>query len=490
MAPQYLLLLDAHHLTLLSWQPSSLEEVQRFALDETGQGAFQGWLAAHPDTKLSLLANLAEECFQVETLPYLRGRDRSAVLERRLAQHFFGTPLTLSLSLGHLQTHRKEERVLLAALTQPALVEPWLKLLQASHTPFAGLYSLPQLTGSLCRLLELPLDRCLILTVHPHGLRESLVMGGEAVFSRLTPLPDSSIAGMATSIASEAHKLHQYLCSQRILGRDEALTICPLVPPRALEAVQAACPDLGSLRFLPQDLHRASEKLGLKPDADSRHADPLFLHLLATHPPHQQFAPPALRHDFFLSRIRYGLVTCGMVALLAGLLWMSKEWLTAHQLQEETQRTEAAYQRAQTEYGALAHQIPGLALGPEEVRKLLAQYDQLQARQENPCRAMRDLSHALDQVPAARLDKLHWECHQAHSSTLTVDGSLPASEPRLLVNQFEQLLKALEERGIQTEILTHPVDITPDKPLRGGDMGQENAAPPNFRLRLHQGDRS
>lgn len=489
MTTQHLLLLDAHQLSLQAWHQSSLEEVQRFSLDEAGQSDFQAWLTAHPDTELSMLANLAEEGFQVETLPYLHGRDRQAVLERKLAQHFFGTPLTLALSLGHLQTHRKEERVLLAALTQPALVDPWLKILKTRHTPFAGLYSLPQLTGSLCRQLELPLDRCLILTVHPHGLRESLVMGGEAVFSRLTPLPDSSIAGTATSIASEAHKLHQYLCSQRIIGRDESLTVCPLVHPKALDAVQAACLDLGALRFQIQDLHKAADQLGLKSAPGNSHADGLFLHLLATHPPRQQFAPTALRHDYFMARIRYGLVASGIVILLAGLLWMSKELVTTHQLQAETARMEGEYVSLQAEYASLAHQIPGLALGPDEIRTLLAQYDQLLRQQDNPCRAMSELSHALDAVPTARLDRLHWECNRVQS-TLTVDGNLPATEPRLLVNRFEQLLRALDHRGIRADILTHPVDIAPDKPLRGGDLGQDNIPPPNFKLRLYWEDKS
>lgn len=484
MTTRHLLLLDAHQLALHVWHQSRLEEAQRFSLDTDGQAAFQRWLAAHPETELSLLANLAEEGFQVETLPYLRGRDRQVVLERRLAQHFFSTPLTLVQSLGHLHSHRKEERVLLAALTQPALVEPWLQAIRTARVPCAGLYGIPQLTGSLCRLLGLPRERCLILTIHPHGLRESLVMGGEAVFSRLTPLPDSSIAGMATSIASEAHKLHQYLSSQRIIGRDESLSVCPLVHPRALEAVQSACPDLGALRFQVQDLHAAAAKLGLHSPPAGNHADPLFLHLLATHRPRQQFAPAELRHDYMVARIRSGLVAGSIVILLAGLLWMSKELVIAHQLQGETAHMESETASQQAEYAQLAGQVTGPALDPESLRLLLARYDELVQQQDSPCRAMRELSHALDAAPAVRLEKLRWECDRVRS-TLAVEGSLPATEPRLLVNHFEQLLRALNDRGIRTDILTHPVDIALDKPLRGGDLGQDNAPPPIFRLRLH-----
>lgn len=488
MTTRHLVLLDAHALTLYVWQRAQLTLVQQFAPGEAGQAAWLAWLQAHPDCELLWLANLAEEGFHVETLPYLRGRDRDTVLARKLAQHFFNTPLTLAQSLGHLHGHRKEERVLLAALTQPALLEPWLNAMRNARTPLAGIYTLPQLTGRLCRLLELPADSCLLLTLHPHGLRESLVMGGEAVFSRLTPLPDSSIAGMAASIASEAHKLHQYLCSQRYIARDEVLTVCPLVPRQARAAVEAACPDIGPLRFRIADLEAAAQRIGLATPPTAVYADLLFLHLLATRRPRQQFAPAPWRHAHRIARLRYGLVAGGLTILCAGLLWLGREILIAHQLRAETAHMATLAARQHAEFARLAQQLPGPAQDPETLRQLLADYDALRRQQDTPCRAMRALSHALDAAPAVRLERLHWECDRQRSS-LEVEGSLPATEPRLLRQHFEQLMRALAAHGIRADILTHPIDIASDKPLRGGDFEPSETSPPVFKLRLYWEDR-
>ncbi len=483
MGAQHLLLLDSHQLGLYRWHQGELQEQARHPLGSAGQAALARWLEAHRDTQLRLLANLAEEGFQVETLPYLRGKDRRVVLERRQAQHFFGTPYVLETSLGHLQTHRKEERVLLAALTQPALLEPWLQLLQQGHIPFAGLYSMPQLTGTLCRLLDLPLERCLVLTVHPHGLRQSLVMGGETVFSRLTPLADSSIAGMAGSIAAEAHKLHQYLTSQRLIGRDEQLTVCPLVQQRALEAVGRTCLSQGPLVFQPLELGQAASRLGCRWVPEDSLADPLFLHLLASHPPRHQFAPALLRQDYLLARLRRGLLGLGLIILAGGLLLLGRELNSIRLMQGEQARMEAAAGKLQTEYGQLLAGIPGLSLDQEQLRRLLDQYDRMRQRQA-PSQAMVVLSHALDGVPEARLERLFWQW-EGRQSSLTVEGSLPPGDPRQQVQHFERLLLALDNRGIRSEVLSHPVDMAPDKPLRGGDQDADGAPAPGFRLRLY-----
>ncbi len=481
MPSRHLLLLDASELTLFSGPPSRLGEVQRFSQDEAGQAAFQAWLAAHPDTELSLLANLSEEGFQVETLPYLRGRDRQAVLERKLARQFGGTPLTLAQSLGHRHSHRKEERVLLAALTRPALVEPWLAAIRAARVRFTGLYGIAQLTGRLCRQLGLPRERCLILTLHPQGLRESLVQEGEAVFSRLTRLPDGSLAELAAGIASEAHKLHRYLSSQGWIDRDERLTVCPLLPPQAVKAVRAACPDQGALCFQVEDLFSAAERLELRPDSD---ADALFLSLLARRRPRPQFAPVALCRDHEAARIRSGLIAAGLVIFLSGMLWMGRAWQIASEREEQTARLDAEAASHEAEYANLAREVSGPAQDPESLRLLLTRYDELQRQQDSPMRTLGELSHALDAVPAAQLEKLHWESGRA-GSTLAVEGRLPATEPRLLMSRFEQLLRALGNQGIRTEILTQPVDFGPDKPLRGSDLDQDTAPAPDFKLRLY-----
>jgi hypothetical protein len=68
-----------------------------------------------------------------------------------------------------------------------------------------------------------------LLTLQDHSIRESFLVDGQTLFSRMAPLTDSSIAGIASSFAAEAGKLHQYLVANaRLVGTKR----CPFLSPR------------------------------------------------------------------------------------------------------------------------------------------------------------------------------------------------------------------------------------------------------------------
>ena len=51
---------------------------------------------------------MAEESFQLETIPFLQARDRTAVISRKLSQLFCTTPKdTAAFSLGYEKTRRR-----------------------------------------------------------------------------------------------------------------------------------------------------------------------------------------------------------------------------------------------------------------------------------------------------------------------------------------------------------------------------------------------
>lgn len=483
MKTRYLLQLDAQQLIIQRWQQADLQELACFSPNEQGRADFQSWLQAHPGLPFSLLVNLAEEGFQVETLPHLGSRERQVVLERRFKQHFFGTPLTLAQSLGYQKAQRREERVLLAALTQPSSLEPWLHTLQTCHTPLLGLFSQHQLTGELCRRLALPLDHCLVLTRHAQGLRQSLVMQGETVFSRLTPLADSQIA-------SEVQKLHQYLSSQQLINWEAPLTVCHLTHPLSHHDLQASGLDQGVWHFRTVDICSAATKLGLKTQLTSSLADPLLLHLLATRPPRWQFAPAALRQSYLQARLQRGLLLGAGTILLTGLLLMGTELLSARHLQAETSHVRRQGDALQAEYERLSPRIPGLELDQEQVQALLARHEQIASQQQTPAPILTTLSQGLSMVPGIKLEKLHWQ-GEKDGSSLSVEGSLPASDPQQQARDFAQLLAALNQPDIALQVIRHPVETAPDKPLRGGDLEVATHQSPtlSLRLRLQTGGR-
>ena len=154
MRARRLLFLGLHQLTAYHWQGGTLHDEGHFTIGPEGYAEFAAYLRHHSGCTFMLLANVAEEGYQPETIPYLQGRDRQAVIERKLGQYFFGASLACAKSLGYEKNKRKDERLLLAGFTNPAQIMPWTALIQSLGVPLVGIYSLPLLGPQLLKKLR------------------------------------------------------------------------------------------------------------------------------------------------------------------------------------------------------------------------------------------------------------------------------------------------------------------------------------------------
>src|SRR5207249_3616954 len=91
-----------------------------------------------------------------DQIPFLRGGDRDAVLQRRLAQRYRDTRLAAALSLGYVAGTRRNERLLLASFTNTQQLAPWLDALEEAGTKLTGVYSVLRLAQYLGTLRVLP----------------------------------------------------------------------------------------------------------------------------------------------------------------------------------------------------------------------------------------------------------------------------------------------------------------------------------------------
>jgi hypothetical protein len=290
MYARRLIYLSAHQITAFSWQAGVLSDEGSFEATEAGKQRFANYLAHHSKSIFSILANVSDESFHIEMIPFLRGADRSAIIARKLGQLFFNATLTTSISLGHEKSRRKNERIMLAALTNNELFAPWLDALARAGAALAGIYSLPLLGPLLLRKLGVSDERCLLLTVQDQSIRQSYLEKGELHFSRLVPLPNSGIGGIAQTFATEARKLQQYLVSQRVIGRQQPIKAYLLAHADARQAVEDSCVDSESLSFGIFDIEDCAHRCGLKALPPDTAARPCFCSSWPL-PPHARSLP-------------------------------------------------------------------------------------------------------------------------------------------------------------------------------------------------------
>lgn len=473
MTTCHLLFLEAGRLSAFVRQRGKLETAGVFSANAAGNEQFANYLAERRQGRFYLLTNLADEAYASESIPPLSGGDRRTLIARKARQHFPEPALNCVYSLGREKTGRRNENLLISALTAPEQLQPWLQLIKDAQAALIGIYSTAQLGGPLLGKVGQAAPHCLLLCQFGHSLRESYLNEGCTVFSRLIAIGDTSAPAIANDFVTEASRLHQYLIGQRRIGREARLPIFILAHPQAVAEIEKSCAAAGNLDFRIIDKHLAARRLKLEAQPEDSCCTSLFLQLLANQQPREQFAGPALRLDYRLAQSRrlLGYLGFGMLSL-SGLS-------TAHTLHQAQALREASWQMGhdqqllQQRYQAIVGGFPKLDLDPGSVRQLIERHDELAAQRNQLAPGLFMLGSILDQVSEIELDNLDWRVENiapgAQASVvqeaITLNGHLPGENAgaarRQALASLEHFNKLLRSTSNCTAEIAKPLLTTP-----------------------------
>lgn len=513
MADKRILAFNGTSITALRWQSGLVTTDQLFGADALGQEAFSAYLDSAKDSLFYVLADVSEEGFQLETIPYVQGSDRDALIKRRLGQFFFGTPYSLGLSLGRQKDGRRDESVLFAALTRPESLTPWLELIQKSARPLVGIYSVPLVLAENAQQLVSGHQQFLLVTMAANGLRHTFFSGGKIQFSRLSQLTSHNQEEFALTCVREATRTHQYLLGQRMIARNTTMQTFVLAHPDNHIALRAAIADTDRISFELLDLVSLAKKVKLKTPTPDSHCDALFAHQLVTHTPKAQFAPAIDRKQYRLTQIRFGLRAAAFAILFGCLLFAARIGMQWKDLQENAVVTNSQAAADNKRHAALIDELPKIKLTPDNLRAVIARYQELTQRSGGMTPLLAHLSAALEAMPTITLQRLEWNMGKVASTpaqsspvgspaakaplvatqpqvttTLLVVARLPIStalDQRLQLETVDALVARLRTDSIQVSIVKSPVDIESGKALkRNSAETARPTGPPEFTIQL------
>src|SRR6185503_5173786 len=336
MANRRLLYVTAEDHYLYRAGGGGLELEGKFPGDDLGITAFREHLMSRPGGLFSVVAVPLEKNFHEEQIPLLRGGDREAIVQRRLAQRYRDTRLAAALSLGEAPSaERRNERLLLASFTNTQQLAPWLDALEDGGARLAGVYSLPLLAPALAARLGVKSGRALVVTATRAGLRQCYVDNGKLRFARLERTIDMVPQALAMFVRSETQRLAQYLVTLRALPREGApVQVLVVAPPGQREVFEQALTSDARLVFQTVDYAHALRAVRLRKVPEVTRAEALFLHLAATQPPREQFASRQDRRRYRVWQLQRGIVAAGVAAFAGCVLYGSSKWLEVLQLRE------------------------------------------------------------------------------------------------------------------------------------------------------------
>lgn len=515
MAAKRILLLDGLLFTAYYWHAGHIKAEGEFSPEPAGLEALAAYLKKNRTSVFYLLADTAEEGFQLEDLPYVQGGDRNALLQRRLGQYYYNTPLSAAISLGRAPTGRRDEKVLFAALTRVETFTPWLDTLREAEANLAGVFSVPLvLAGCAPKLLDEG-EPVLLVTLTRAGVRQSFFDHGKLHFSRLSPLATKSLEEVARTSASDSAKIYQYLLAQRQIPRGAPLRTKIVAHAGQIPELQEYCRSTSELRFEFVDLATVTRHQGLKDAPVDSNADRLFIHCLATKTPAQQFAPARDTRIHHLCRIRFALTSAAWLILVGCLLFAGKTSLNLYELRDAIEASKAATVADNQRYKAILDSLPKVGISPDNLRALIARLDLLKKRTPAMEPLLVHLSLALNDDPRIELLSLEWKIADSLDtgekvqtgarapvgapaalataagvwSVIEIKARLPlgmTSDRRGQIELIESFAARLRSPQTNVRILSRPFDIESDKPLKSVSEqgGAKLADAPTFALRI------
>jgi hypothetical protein len=510
---RHLLLLDSTGLTAYRWQAAGPHVEASFTADAAGLQAFDLYLNQRGSNHLYyLLADVADEGFQIDDLPFVRGGDRDEMLKRKLSQYFYGTPLSLSMSLGRTKTGRRDERFLFAGLTGYSFFEPWLQILRGAEAQLVGVYSTPFVLAALAGKLIDKTKPVLLMSATKAGLRQTFFDGGQLRFSRLTQLATGTVGELATACGTEARKTYQYLAAQRMVARDTPLKTLIMAHPSHFGIIGERCESTVEREVSLIDLVAEAQKQGLKTLPADSFADLLILHLLARRTPVEQFAPAPERHLYRLWQTRIALKVVAGAVLAASLVFAATQFVDHLELSNTNSMLQSEVDLGKRRYNNMLQGLPPVSISYDALRTLTDRYDLLAKRSTGPEPALQHISRALGRSPKVELNRLEWWIANRPDETrittqgdagqagrpgtaaagvpgyavVTIHAQLPiamASDHRSQLDAVNSFAETLRDQDTQVQVVAFPFETESGKAIRSTDASSQ-IDPPRFVLRM------
>jgi hypothetical protein len=510
MAARRLLYVTAEDHYLYRAAGGGLELEGRFSGDDLGITSFREHLLARPGGLFSVVADIACEDFHEEQIPFLRGSDRDAIVQRRLAQRYRDTRLATALSLGEAPSaERRNERLLLASFTNTQQLSPWLDALEDAGVRLAGVYSVPLLAPALAARLGVKGGRALVVTATRAGLRQCYVDNGRLRFARLERTIDMVPQALAMFVRSETQRLAQYLVTLRALPREGApVQVLVVAPAGQREVFEQALPSDARLVFRTIDYAQALQSVKLRKLPEVSRAEALFLHLAATQAPREQFASRQDRRRYLVWQLQRGIVAAGVAGFAACALYGGAKWLEVMSLGDEAAAQQRQARAAAEQYERNTATFPVTQTSSENLKVAVVEFTRLAERSAAPDRSLAHLSQVLGRFPQMEVDGVVWSVGRPADRTtraaaagapvkpepagdtaviLEVSGRVTAAQRtdyRGITAQVENFAAALATSGYQIVERKLPFDITSEGTLTGDIGATDTGEAPRFTIVL------
>ncbi|MBV1889681.1 MAG: hypothetical protein KUG54_01510 [Gammaproteobacteria bacterium] len=474
MAQTLVLTLFSEQAVMQHWRGRQL--VQEWPLEGPEQSnARLGEIGAlAPNCPVIVLADIADEELRSTQIPKVFGKARKLLLARSLNQAFAGMQYRAIEPQGTIQGQRKDEKLLLMAITRSDWIEQWLTALKSQQFMIQQVSTASMALATLARQQKWKsASELVVYRHHDNGLRQLFLNQGATELSRLSLAPTGG-QNLAMQFVSEATTTRQYLNNSRALSQDATLTVRVLHRPQMGESLAEGLAELQQVDLQLTDISQVSSQLKLQLPQTELRADHLLGWVAANLTQKlPDFSSAATKYSFQRYANGQRLIQTASLVTVALLFWAASELFAIWEfskMDDEQQnllgRWQQLLQNAETDTLPTATQ-------PIAMKQAVELSQQLNQQRRFPVQALRQLARALADQPDLRFRKIEWA---APEQTLTSYQSESRQE------NYDDWQAQTDVKEVPVETLFIELNI---EPFDGNYLAAQNRAEQTAReLRL------
>lgn len=367
-------------MTVFDFDDRSLLGTRAFQPDEEDLKGFEYLLANSEPMPAKILVDMIEEDFRRETIPHVNVLDRQSLINRMLDRHYRDEVYVHAERIGRASEGRKDDRLLLSALTNSGLMAPWLERLEKFGVKLAGIWSLPLLTEKVVKSLLQDEEHVLIVSRQVRSaLRFSYFSKGKLLLSRQAKFDrdmwdNEDFAGVIANLERGTEEIYNFLLNQRMLKASEKLQVFFILQDDNLEEARSIIREQERVQFTFVGLQQLFKQVGLQ-NSENLGADALFSYQcyraspLVDHYATVEQKAPYYRYlvDKFIGQVtELGSLACITLAVVFALKSMELDHLQVL-IEQNNLQLRQSYERA---YGDLQAQLDD-ATGIQSTVRLL-----------------------------------------------------------------------------------------------------------------------
>jgi hypothetical protein len=365
--------------------------------------------------------------------------------------------------------------------------------------PLAGIYSLPNISLPLVK--NISSDYLLLLSWNKYsGLRQTYFDRKMLRFSRLTPISENS--SFSATVGTEALRSQQYLKNLSMLSPEQALNVVIICHANDRIGLSKNLHDDSEIHYAYLDIQKLGEQLKSKTISPDSDATLLYLHLLASHPPRNNYATAEHTHFLRLLKIRHSLLGLSATLATASLLVTAAQISTGYALEEESRQLQFTNLKLSNQTRELINTLPKTSASATNMKTAVLLSRKLNHIFPPPQSILKELGRTLEDFPNIRINKITWQSGVAEAVAATTSpqkisaGTLPAQiillngeleefsgDFRSALDHLERFRQALIQRGYRVTAVTLPLDISPQGNI-AADTCDGSIKPATFSLKI------